>query len=192
MLHTIKVMLVEEDWEWQKKLTEDIHRTKDVEIVKIANTIEEAIKVAQKGSVDVVLMDIKNFTTTFQDLDTMRELAAHLRHKLKIIILSSSIDRDTVIRSFQGGAVNFLNKLEYQDFVKAIRDAYYDRSVIHADVAAIIREELKLLPLTPTEREVYLLMSSGFSKSQIACRLYKSENTIKTQIRSIRAKLLIV
>jgi two-component system response regulator DevR len=70
-----------------------------------------------------------------------------------------------------------------------VRDAYNEQSSIHSDVASIMRQEIQLMSLSPMEREVFDLRQAGLSKSQIAERLHKSANTIKTQMKSIRDKL---
>ncbi|MNJ05051.1 Bacterial regulatory protein, luxR family [compost metagenome] len=52
-----------------------------------------------------------------------------------------------------------------------------------------MRNEVQLMELSPTEREVFDLRKTGLSKRQISERLHKSTNTIKTQLRSIKNKL---
>lgn len=46
-----------------------------------------------------------------------------------------------------------------------------------------------LVSLSPAEREVYEALEKGFSREEIAGKLYKSPETIKKQMRSIRQKL---
>ena len=58
--------------------------------------------------------------------------------------------------------------------------------MIHSDAAEVVRNEIQLSVLTPMEREVYELKKQGLNKTQIAEKLFKSINTIKSQIRSIR------
>jgi DNA-binding NarL/FixJ family response regulator len=189
-LPNIKVLLVEEDRNWQQKICDELGKENDIEVVKVVKTNKEAMKEAVNGTIDIILMGIKLSGDVPQGAEAIREMSAKWNYKPKIVMLSSITDRETIVRCFQNGAVNYLYKKDCRDMGIAIRDAYHNRSAIHSDVAEIIRDELKLMTLTPTEREVYQLKSSGFSKRQIAARLFKSENTVKTQMRSIRDKLL--
>ncbi|QMV40672.1 response regulator transcription factor [Cohnella cholangitidis] len=189
-LRIIKVMLVEEDVNWQQKIAEELSKEVDIEVVKVVKSDKEAMEVAVNGTIDVILMDVKPSGYAPEGSQAIREMIAKQHNRLKIIMHSTNADRETIVRCFQNGAVNYLNKSNCGDRVAAIRDAFHNRSAIHSDVAEIIREELKLMTLTPTEREVYQLKNNGFNKRQIAARLFKSENTVKTQMRSIRDKLL--
>jgi DNA-binding NarL/FixJ family response regulator len=56
-------------------------------------------------------------------------------------------------------------------------------------VTAELRKERKLKILTQAEREVYELKDRGFSKAQIAQKLYKSVETVKKQLKLIHSKL---
>lgn len=44
-------------------------------------------------------------------------------------------------------------------------------------------------PLTPVERELLLLLGQGYKQVEIAKKLWKSPETIKTQIKFARIKL---
>jgi len=191
-LRKIRVLLValaEEDRQWRRKLTEELERESDIEVIGTAPTVEEAIKEVNDEAVDIVLVDAGVSAGEEQRARAVREMGIRRRVRLKTIMLVSNADREAILNGFLNGAVNALDRSKTGDIAKAIRDAYADRSAIHPDAAEIVREELQLMTLTPMEREVYRLKCKGFSKRQIADRLFKSENTIKTQMRSIRDKL---
>lgn len=189
-MEKIRVMLVDADRFWRDTLSTQLSRENDIELVRIANTKEEAVAEAESLKLDVILMDINLTKHLFDGLEAAREIALRVKHKMKIIMLTSFTQREVIIKSFQSGAVNCLTKSSYPDIVTAIRDAYCDKPSIHSDVAAIIREELKLMSLTPMERQVYELRQQGMNKTEIAEALVKSVNTIKTQLKSIKNKLI--
>ncbi len=186
---TIKVLLVEEDRHWRRRIFEELGVEPDIEVVEAVTTHEEAMREGTYGTIDVILMDVKLSGDKNEGVEVIKELIAARNDKPKIVMLSSITDRETIVRCFQNGAVNYLHKSNCRDMATAIRDAHHNRSAIHSGAADIIRDELKLMTLTPMEREVYRLKRSGYSKKQIAVRLFKSENTVKTQMRSIREKL---
>ncbi len=179
----------EEDRQWRRKLTEELESEPDLEVIGTDATAEEAIKEVNDGKVDVVLVDAGMFAGVEERARAMSEMGISRKVRLKTIVLVSNADREAILNGFQNGAVNALDRSKTGDIAIAIRDAHAGRSAIHPDAADIVREELKLMTLTPMEREVYRLKCRGFSKRQIADRLFKSENTIKTQMRSIRDKL---
>jgi two-component system, NarL family, response regulator DevR len=157
-------------------------------VVNIVSTKEQALEVVMTSEVDVILMDINLTDNNLDGIEAAREIKKLGKHK--IIMLTSLDEKEVVLRSFKQGAVNYITKSSYKDIVQAIREAFQNRASIHSDVATIMRQEIILSDLTPSEREIYELKQQGYNKTQISNMLYKSINTIKTQLRSIRDKLM--
>ncbi|MBD0379930.1 response regulator transcription factor [Paenibacillus sedimenti] len=189
-MNKIRVMLVEDDPFWQQTLAADLNEEEDIEVNHIASTKEEALLKGSSGEIDVVLMDINLTENRLDGLEATRELALSDLNDLKIIMLTSLQDRDVIVKSFQHGANNFITKSNYKDIVQAIRDAYAGKPSIHSDAAPILVKEIQLNQLTPAEREIYDLKEKGMNKTQISEALNKSVSTIKTQIKSIKNKLM--
>ncbi|NQX59991.1 response regulator transcription factor [Paenibacillus qinlingensis] len=186
----IRVMLVEDDLFWQQNISSDLAEEEDIEVVVVAGTKEEAVDAAFRYPLDIILMDINLTGNNLDGLEAMKEILSKLyEHGIKVIMLTSLTERDVIMKSFQLGALNYITKVSYKDIVRAIREAYVDRSTIHADAARIMRSEIQLMDLSPMEREVFDLRKEGLSKQQISDRLHKSTNTIKSQLKSIKDKL---
>lgn len=186
----IRIMLVEDDPFWREHISADLGDEADIEIVDVAATKEEAIELASRLVIDVILMDINLTGNNLDGLEAAEHILRHPNHQdTKIIMLTSITEAEIVMKSFRLGALNYINKSSYQDILHAVRDAYDGRSSIHSDAAKIMRNEVQLMELSPTEREVFDLRKTGLSKRQISERLHKSTNTIKTQLRSIKNKL---
>ncbi|MCR2804125.1 response regulator transcription factor [Paenibacillus soyae] len=189
-MNRIRVMLVEDDPFWQQNLSSDLADEPDMEVVAVAGTKEEAVEAAMNHSIDVILMDINLTANNLDGLEALKEIVPKLMEDgIKVIMLTSLTEREIIMKSFQLGALNYITKQSYKDIVKAIREAYEDRSTIHADAARIMRSEIQLMELTPMEREVFELRKEGLSKTQISEKLHKSTNTIKSQLKSIKSKL---
>lgn len=186
----IKVMLVEDDEFWQRNLSQDLNREEDIEVVKIVSSKEEALEAALTLDIDVILMDINLTANQLDGLEATKEIFKEHKANVKIVMLTSLSDRDIIIKSFQNGAVNYITKSSYQDIVQAVRDANDNHASIHSDAAMAMRSEIQLMTLTPMEREVYELREKGLNKTQISETLHKSVNTIKTQMKSIKNKLM--
>lgn len=186
----IRVMLVEDDSFWRERLFADLNKETDIEIVKAAATKREALEEAGILDIDVVLMDINLTENQLDGLETTKELMIATKSQVKIIMLTSLTEKEIIVKAFQNGAVNYINKSSFPDIVRAIREAYADQASIHPDAALAMREEIRLMQLSPSEREIHDLKERGYSRTEISELLNKSLNTIKTQIRSVRNKLL--
>ena len=186
----IKIMLVEDDPFWQRVLAEDLAGEPDFALTHVASTKEEACSFAEQAEVDVVLMDLNLTEDRLDGLEAARELKLRIGRDMKIIMLTSLQEKEIVVKSFQSGANNYITKSSYRDIVQAIRDAHAGRPVLHPDAVPALVEEIRMIQLTPSERELYELREKGYTRSQISAALNKSLNTVKTQLRSIREKLL--
>jgi two-component system, NarL family, response regulator DevR len=185
----IRVLLVEDDPFWQENISSDLCKEEDIEVVGVASTMNDALDVIKNSPIDVILMDINLTEDHLDGIDLAREIKRLGMTSIKIIMLTSLNEKDIVLQSFKQGAVNYITKSSFLDMTTAIRDAFKNRASIHWDAAAIMRTEIILSDLTPMEREIYDLKQQGYNKTQISEMLYKSINTIKTQLRSIRDKL---
>jgi len=185
----IRLFFVEDDPFWQKRLSADLQSEQDFEVVGYASSREEAVEAAAGLEADVVLMDVNLSGNRLDGLDAAKEILAIKGNRCKIIMLTSLDDREVIIKAFMNGALNFINKSSYKDIAAAIRDVHHGKYTIHSDAALEVIREIQLSMLTPAEKEIYNLRRRGLSKSQIAQRLFKSVNTIKTQLRSIKNKL---
>lgn len=189
-MERIRVMLVEDDPFWQQNISSDLAEEQDIEVVAVAGTKEEAIGAALQHPLDIILMDINLTGNNLDGLEATKEILSKLYEQgIKVIMLTSLTEKEIIMKSFQFGALNYITKLSYKDIVRAIREAYEDRSTIHADAARVMRSEIQLMELSPMEREVFELRKEGLSKQQISDRLHKSTNTIKSQLKSIKNKL---
>ncbi|MCQ6557597.1 response regulator transcription factor [Paenibacillus mendelii] len=186
----IKVMLVEDDPFWQTHLADDLSHISDIEVVCTAANKEECLHAVQTFDIDVILMDINLTANHLDGLDAAQEIW-QMPNPAKIIMLTSLQEAEVIVKSFQCGAANFINKSSLGDVVQAIRDAHANKSSIHPDAASSLIHEIQLMALTPMERQVYELKKQGMNKIEIAQALQKSFNTVKTQLKSIRNKLSI-
>lgn len=187
----IKIMLVEDDPFWQETLSADLSAETDIEVTAVVSTKDEVFRMAGNGNVDVVLMDINLTENRLDGLDATRELMLGGRQDIKIFMLTSLQEKDIIIRSFQNGAVNFISKANDKDILQAVRDAHTGKMSLHRDAAPVLVKEIQLSQLTPSEREIYELREQGLSRNEMSRLLHKSVNTIKTQLRSIRDKLIL-
>jgi DNA-binding NarL/FixJ family response regulator len=192
VINKIKVILVEDEPFWQQNISEYIEKeADDIEVISIVDSKEETLKAVEIAShIDIVLMDIN---LTAANLDGIEIIEILSRKSIKTIALTSISEEEVIVDTFESGAINYINKSNIYDIIAAIYQAIEGRNQIHADAAGTLlsrmREEKKLRRLTDSEKEVYKLEKKGYSKKDIAERLYKTFDTIKKHSKSWRKKL---
>ncbi|MEB9674004.1 MULTISPECIES: response regulator [Bacillus cereus group] len=188
----IRLMIVEDDEVWMKCLTNFIEKEDDLLVVKKAYNKEQAIDSVPE-MIDVVLLDL----TLNDDPANLSglEVASQLKEKgiNRIIMLTSWDEEEVILKAFDEGAMNYVNKTSYRDIPKVVREAFANKVSIHPDVSSVVinalTTERKISVLTPSERQVYTLKEKGLNKVQIADVLFKSVETIKKQLKKINDKI---
>ena len=143
--------------------------------------------------VDVTLLD------TYGD---ERDLAQRVRDLVAdpdagtIVVFSFSDEPRLVRRVLKAGAMGFISKaVSGEHIVDGLRAAARgERVVLHRQSQrAALDEQLRWpgddIGLTERESELLALLPSGMTNHELAAHLYVSENTIKTQLRHLYAKL---
>jgi FixJ family two-component response regulator len=122
-------------------------------------------------------------------LDFQAELAkANIR--IPIIFMTGHGDIPMTVRAMKGGAIDFLTKpFRDQDMLDAVVTAIErDRKQRESDrIVANLRTLLETL--TPREREVLALVSSGLMNKQVAAELGLAEITVKLHRGHIMRKM---
>lgn len=106
-------------------------------------------------------------------------------------MLTSLKDDEIITDSFTAGAVNFISKEKYDEIPNAIRTASHNDSPIEVllnEFSKLKREE-QLKELSCSEKQVYDLLEKGYTKVGIESKLYKTANTVKSQVKQILRKL---
>jgi FixJ family two-component response regulator len=122
-------------------------------------------------------------------LDFQTELARANIH-IPIIFMTGHGDIPMTVRAMKGGAVDFLAKpFRDQDMLDAVVTAIErDRKRREAD-RTLAHLQALLETLTPREREVLPLVSSGLMNKQIAAQLGRAEITVKLHRGHIMRKM---
>lgn len=185
----IKVLLVDDDIEWQGAMGRFINKKEDIIIIGMVKTKKEAIDFITSIGTDIVLMDINLTDNKLDGIEAVIEITNI--SNAKIIILTSMKGEDLILDSFTAGAVNFVSKEDYRIIPQMIRTLHNKTTPHEILVKAYnkLKKEEQIKELSPCEREVYMLMEDGVSRYQMQVRLNKSDNTIKKFIRQILRKL---
>lgn len=113
-----------------------------------------------------------------------------------VLVLAQHVETRHALELVGAGGFGYLLKqrvLDVDDFLDAARRVSEGGSALDPEVVATLlspqpREDA-LGELTPREREVLALMAEGLTNAAIAKRLWLTERTVETHVRSILGKL---
>jgi DNA-binding NarL/FixJ family response regulator len=162
----------------------------DIDVVGEAGDGAEAVAVAQRVEVDVILMDLR--MPTMGGVEAITRLR-QLRHPARVLILTTyDTDRD-VLPAIEAGATGYLLKDAPRDeLLRAVRSAAQGDAVLSPSVAARLMNRFRAPgagPLSQRELEVLELVAAGATNREAAARLFISEATVKSHLMNIYAKL---
>lgn len=189
------IWIVEDNTLVREPLAQLINQSEGLSCPVHVGSCEEALRALEEESPpDVVLLDIG--LPGMDGIEGMRRMHA-ISPTTRILMLTVRDDDDGVFEAICAGANGYLLKPTSPDAViDSIREARNGGSPINAHIAGKLLERFQRLSvpqrdygLTKREADVLKQLVDGFSQKRIAERLFVSEETIKTHIRNIYAKM---
>jgi DNA-binding NarL/FixJ family response regulator len=196
---TIRVLIADDHKILRDGLRNLIEAEADMEMVGEAENGRDAVRLAEKTSPDVVLMDIN-----MPDLNGMEATVQLLAAvpAAKVIALSMYASQRFVAGMFVAGARGFVVKdCAFEELCSAVRAVASGRSYLSSEITDLVVEDyvscLRLNRersqpasiLSDREREVLQLLAEGCSTKEIGERLCVSGKTVYSHIRRIMKKL---
>jgi DNA-binding NarL/FixJ family response regulator len=156
----------------------------DIVVVGRAADGAEAVAQARETRPDIILMDVQ--MPNVDGIEAMRRIRAE-DPEARVIVLTTYRDEDYIFPSLRAGARGYLLKdASREELAEAIRAVHRGESLLDPQIADQARSREGL---TTRELEVLELMAAQHSNAQIAEKLFVSENTVKTHVSNILAKL---
>jgi FixJ family two-component response regulator len=179
------VFIVEDDPSVQRALG-NLFQSVGLE-VEVFGSASDMLKSKLPDVASCLVLDVR--LPGLSGLDFQTELATANIH-IPIIFMTGHGDIPMTVRAMKGGAVDFLTKpFRDQDMLDAVVKAIErDRERREADkIVASLQAHLETL--TPREREILALVSSGLMNKQIAAELGLAEITVKIHRGHIMKKM---
>ena len=156
----------------------------DIRVVARAADGAQAVDLARETRPDIILMDVQ--MPNLDGIEAMRRIR-DLDPEAKVIVLTTYRNEDYIFPSLQAGARGYLLKdASREELASAIRSVAAGESLLDPALMSITRPEYNL---THRELDVLRLMADHCNNAQIAKRLFVSENTVKTHVSNIFAKM---
>lgn len=160
---------------------------KDMELVGLATTGEEAVSEFKRLRPDVTLMDLQ--MPAMNGIAAIESIRADSPNA-RIVVLTTYAGDVQASRAFKAGAYGYLLKSMLRtDLIDTIRDVHMGRKRIPPEIATSLAEHLSVDDLSGREIEVLRSVATGNSNKIVADDLSITEDTVKGHMKNIMSKL---
>ncbi len=194
----IRVLLVDDHAVVRQGLRSYLESFEDIVVVGSAASGEEALEFLQSSPSDVAVVDLlmPGGMDGFETIRRARSLSPHTQ----VVVLSGYSDDARVMAALRAGAIGYVRKeADPEVLLNAVRLAARGRAMLDPALAGAVLQDLagggpapiNAGPdaLTPREEEVLRQLALGRTNRQIAEALIVGEETVKTHVGNVLAKL---
>jgi len=184
----ITVLIVDDHEVVREGLRLSLSRTPHIRVVGEAPDGNAALDLAGRRKPNVVIMDVR--MPGMDGLDATKALMER-EPNTSVLIFTAYSERSLLARGLESGAKGYiLKEAPHDTLVRAIEkvaggDSFIDPALMPAFLSGKDREDM----LTAREREILQLLADGMSNADVAQRLFISQETVKSHVRHILAKL---
>jgi DNA-binding NarL/FixJ family response regulator len=184
----VTVLIVDDHEVVREGLRLSLSRAPHIREVGEAGDGRAAIDLAERRKPNVVIMDVR--MPGLDGLDATKELMEK-EPNVAVLIFTAYSERSLLARGLESGAKGYiLKEAPHETLVRAIEkvangDSFIDPALMPAFLSGKDREDM----LTAREREILQLLADGMSNADVAQRLFISQETVKSHVRHILAKL---
>lgn len=202
-MNKIKIIICDDMRQICRYFEKVISKCDDMEVVGIASSGKEVVRLASETIPDIILMDIQMETEEAGIIAAEKILSEN--PQIKIIMITVHKEDDLIFKSYGAGAVGYIIKTDSDnEIIKTIRYVYDNEVFIQSSIAKKIILEIANLRknqesmmymisvitnLTNSELYVLKLICQGMKRKNIAEFRNVELVTVNTQVRNILKKL---
>lgn len=171
-----------------------------IEVVGTAPNGNALMNLLNTKEADLILMDIH--MPEMDGIEATRRLLQEKPH-IKVLMLTMSGEPKLIEKLIKAGAHGYIlkntGKVELLTAIKTILDGatYYSQEVAHIYMESLRKTAKKapvvggeqVTPLTKREKDVLKLIANEYTTSEIAEKLFISQNTVETHRKNLLSKL---
>jgi len=190
-MNAITIAIVDDHRVVARSLQSYLESFSDLRLVGLASSGEELLERLEEWHPQVVVQDLL-LPGGIDGIETTRRVVA--RHpEVRVIALTASTDEARMMGVLRAGAAGYVRKdAEPETLLAAVRAVARGRTFIDPSIAhRVLKAGGDPDDLTARERDVLRQVALGKSNKDIAAVLGVSDETVKTHVRNLFAKLAV-
>jgi DNA-binding NarL/FixJ family response regulator len=189
----LRVLIVDDDKLVSASLKTILEIDKEIEVVGIGNSGQQAVDLCLSLKPDILLMDIRMDGMTGLEA---AEIIMKKNETVKILFLTTFSDDEYIAKAFQIGAKGYILKQNFESIIPSIKAVFMGQRVFGDEIIAKMpklisgsAESINSYDLSEKEIEIITQVANGLSNKEISETLFLSEGTVRNYISVILEKL---
>jgi NarL family two-component system response regulator LiaR len=192
----MSILIVDDHEVVRKGIRAYLETLPDFEVVGEAVSGEEAVNLVGEYIPDIVLLDL--IMPGMDGVEATRRIK-QISPRTQVVVLTSYHEDIHIFPALKAGAIAYILKdMKMEKLVDVLHRAIQGEVTLHPRVATRVLQNIRgesddeqplFAELTSRETDVLKLIANGMTNSQIAEKLFISENTVKGHVSNILSKL---